>query len=108
MPKYGLLIDYEFCVGCRTCEIACNREHNRPADECGIHVQEIEPELTRGKVYYHPFPTDHCNLCGKRIAKGLQPACVHNCWAHVMRFGTIPELAEHMQKKPKTVLWAPH
>ena len=30
MPKYGLLIDYEFCVGCHACEIACKQEHNRP------------------------------------------------------------------------------
>jgi Fe-S-cluster-containing dehydrogenase component len=108
MPKYGLLIDYEFCVGCRACEIACKQEHNRAADEYGIQVQEIEPEVTRDKLYYYPFPTDNCNLCGKRIAKGLQPACVTNCWAKVMRFGTIQELAEHMQKKPRNVLWVPH
>jgi Fe-S-cluster-containing dehydrogenase component len=108
MPKYGLLIDYEFCVGCRACEIACKQEHNRDADEYGIQVQEIKPEITKGKLYYYPFPTDKCNLCGKRIAKGLQPACVTNCWAKVMRFGTIQELAKHMQKKARTVLWAPH
>jgi Fe-S-cluster-containing dehydrogenase component len=108
MPKYGLLIDYEFCVGCRACEIACKQEHNRAAEEYGIQVQEIAPEVTKGKLYYYPFPTDHCNLCGKRIAKGLQPACVTNCWARVMRFGTILELAKYMQKKPRNVLWVPH
>jgi len=107
MPKYGLLIDYEFCVGCRACEIACKQEHNRASDEYGIQVQEIQPEVTRGKLYYYPFPTDNCNLCGKRIARGLEPACVTNCWAKVMRFGTIQELAGYMQKKPRNVLWVP-
>ena len=108
MPKYGLLIDYEFCVGCRVCEIACKQEHNRPPEEWGIYVKEIEPEIAWGKSYYFPVPTDNCNLCGKRITKGLQPACVHNCWAGVMTFGTIQELTGYIEKKPRTVLWAPH
>ena len=38
MPKYGLLIEYEFCVGCRACELACKQEHNRPDDEYGISI----------------------------------------------------------------------
>ena len=108
MPRYGLLIDYEFCVGCHACEVACKQEHNRPLEEWGICVKEVQPEITGGKLYYFPFPTDNCNLCGKRIARGLKPACDHNCWADVMKFGTIEELTEHMQKKPKTVIWAPH
>ncbi|MFC1892308.1 4Fe-4S binding protein, partial [Thermodesulfobacteriota bacterium] len=41
MAKYGLLIDYEFCVGCRVCELACKKEHNRSDDEYGIIVEEI-------------------------------------------------------------------
>ncbi len=108
MPKYGLLIDYEFCTGCHACEIACKQEHNRRSEEWGIHVREVEPEITGGKLYYFPFPTDKCNLCGKRIAKGLKPACVKNCYASVMEFGTIAELSQRMQEKPRTVLWAPH
>ena len=108
MPRYGLLIDYEFCVGCHACEIACKKEHNRPPEEWGIHIKEVEPEITGGKLYYLPFPTDNCNLCGKRIAKGLQPTCVHNCYAGVMKFGTIEELTKYIKEKPWTVLWAPH
>ena len=27
MPKYGLLIDYDFCIGCHVCEVACKQEH---------------------------------------------------------------------------------
>ena len=102
------MIDYEYCVGCHVCELACNQEHNRPEGEWGITVKEIEPEITGGKQYFFPFPTDKCNLCGRRIARGLKPACVHNCWAQVMRFGKIEELTEHMLKKSRTVLWVPH
>jgi anaerobic dimethyl sulfoxide reductase subunit B (iron-sulfur subunit) len=108
MPKYGLLIDYEFCVGCRACEVACKQEHGRPAEEYGIFVNEPDSEKTGGIKYFIPFPTDKCNLCGKRIADGKDPACVHSCWANVMKFGRIEELAEQMQKKPRQVLWVPH
>ncbi|MFC1958085.1 oxidoreductase [Chloroflexota bacterium] len=108
MPKYGLLIEYEFCVGCRACEIACKKEHGRSSEEWGIYVNEVAPEITGGKLYYLPFPTDNCNLCGKRTAKGRQPACVHNCWAGVIKFGKIEELTKIMREKPRTVLWVPH
>ncbi|RLF04803.1 MAG: oxidoreductase, partial [Thermoprotei archaeon] len=35
MPKYGLLIDYEYCTGCHTCEVACKQEHNLQPDQWG-------------------------------------------------------------------------
>ena len=25
-PEFGLLIDYEFCTGCFTCQVACSQE----------------------------------------------------------------------------------
>lgn len=108
MPKYGLLIDYEYCIGCRACEQACQQEHKRPHGEYGIYVDQVEPEISGGKLYFIPFPTDKCNLCGKRLSKGLKPACVHNCWAKVMKSGTIEELSKEVRKKVRSVLWAPH
>jgi Fe-S-cluster-containing dehydrogenase component len=107
MPKHGLLIDYDFCIGCRVCEIACKQEHNRPVGDWGIRVMEVEPKIAGGRLYYFPFPTDNCNLCGKRITKGLQPACVQHCLANVMKFGKVEELTKHIQEKPRCVLWVP-
>jgi len=107
MPKYGLLIDYEFCTGCRVCELSCQKEHDRPEGLKGIVVKEVEPEISGGAQYYIPIPTDACNLCGKRIARGQQPACVHNCWAGVMSFGRIETLVSNLDKS-RLVLWLPH
>ena len=108
MPKYGLLINYEYCVGCHTCEVACKREHNRPEGEWGIRILEVTAEFSGGSLFYIPFPTDNCKLCGKRIAQGLPPTCVKHCQSGVISFGRIETLAKEMCRSSKTVLWAPH
>ncbi|MFC1869525.1 hypothetical protein ACFL0H_15530 [Thermodesulfobacteriota bacterium] len=40
MAKNGLLIDYNYCTGCHSCEIACQQEHDFPAGKNGIIVTE--------------------------------------------------------------------
>ena len=110
MPRYGLLIDYEFCTGCHTCELACKQEHDLPVGKCGIKVMQSGPmELgpDRWSFDYIPFPNELCDLCHNRVKKGRQPSCVTHCQEGVMKFGTVDELAEFMALKPKTVLFAP-
>lgn len=40
---YGLLINYEFCTGCGTCEMACSVEHDIPIGRYGIQMATIGP-----------------------------------------------------------------
>ena len=40
MEKKGLLIHYDYCTGCHSCEVACQQEHDFPAGKCGIRVTE--------------------------------------------------------------------
>ena len=111
MAKYGLLIDYKYCTGCLSCEFACSQENDIPLGQWGIKVTQIGPWPISGDKWeydYVPVPTDQCNLCGKRVAKGKQPSCVHHCQAGVMSFGTVEELAKKMVDKPKQVLFTPH
>lgn len=110
--EYGLLIDYEYCSGCQSCEVTCKEEHNYPVGKWGIRVLEEGPwEIEDGSgvfdYNYIPVPTDLCDLCAERTAKGREPVCVHHCLANVMTYGTIDELAEKMKGKTKQVLWAP-
>ena len=28
--EYGLFINFDYCTGCHTCEIACKKEHDLP------------------------------------------------------------------------------
>ena len=107
--RKGLLIDYEFCTGCFSCQVACSQEHNWPAGMGGIRVMEIVQSLPKDKSYltFLPFPTELCVLCASRTRKGLQPACVQTCLAACMKYGPVEELAAELQKKPRQVLWAP-
>ena len=35
---YGLLIDYEYCTGCYSCEVACKNELKLPHGKWGIKL----------------------------------------------------------------------
>jgi Fe-S-cluster-containing dehydrogenase component len=110
MARYRLLIDYEFCTGCHTCEVSCKMEYGMPTGKYGIKIAEIGPwQINEDKwqLDYIPVPTDQCNLCADRVSKGKKPACVHNCQSGVMKFGPVEELAKEMEGKSKMVLFAP-
>jgi Fe-S-cluster-containing dehydrogenase component len=108
-PEFGLLIDYEYCTGCHTCEVACQQEHGWEAGLSGITVIEVVERLPHDKAYlaYIPFPTELCVLCAGRVKQGLRPACVQHCMAACMTYGRIEDLARQMAEKPRQVLWAP-
>lgn len=110
MARYGLLIDYEFCSGCQSCEIACKEEHDMPVGQWGIRVFDDGPWQIKGHNWNWskiPIPTKLCDLCEERVAKGKVPTCVHHCLAQVMKFGPIDELSKQLAEKPNQVLWAP-
>ncbi len=108
MGKHGLLIEYDYCTGCHTCEVACQQENQYPAGRNGITVTEhILDTGQKISIYYTPFPTDLCNLCARRVKKGETPACVKHCQANCMKFGRIAQLAKEMETKSKMLLYAP-
>ena len=108
---YGLLINYEYCTGCKSCEMACSVEHDIPIGQFGIKVEQVGPwQLPNGKWQNDmvPVPTDMCNLCAERVAKDKKPTCVKHCQAFVMEYGTVEELSAKMcQATTKTVLFVP-
>lgn len=115
MPKYALLIDYEYCSGCETCVVSCKEEHGFPVGKWGIRVLDDGPwqkdDGGEGGDHFNwnkiPVPTDLCDLCADRVRRNREPLCVHQCLADCMRFGTVEEMAAEFAKKPKQVLWAP-
>lgn len=110
MTQNGLLIHYEFCTGCHSCEMACKVELGLPHGQWGIQLTQLGPrQIGEDKWEYTfiPVPTELCNLCEERVAAGKRPTCVHHCQSQVMEYGPVEELAKKFAGKPKMVLFAP-
>ena len=102
----GLLINYEWCTNCHSCEVSCQMEHDLPYDRWGIKVQQIGPwEIEQDKWEYAfvPVPTEQCDLCAERTAKGKQPLCVKHCQAAVMQYGPVAELSQFAGRGAYTI-----
>jgi len=71
----------EKCMGCRYCMVSC------PFDVPKFEYHSANPEIVK------------CNMCFERLKEGQVPACVENCPAEALTFGTRREmLAEARQR----------
>jgi Fe-S-cluster-containing dehydrogenase component len=109
MERKGLMIDYQYCTGCHSCEIACKQEHHHPVGRGGLYLHEIITECPDKtlRIDYLPFPTQYCNLCAAKTTMGEPPACVKHCQASTMYYGSLLELAKLMETRPCSALFAP-
>ena len=104
MPQHALYIDFEFCSGCHSCEIACRNELKLPLEEWGMKVLEDKPRQHADGSWHWDFvayPTEKCDLCADRVERGLLPSCVQCCQAKVLEYGTIEECAQKLAEKGK-------
>ncbi|MBF0144506.1 MAG: 4Fe-4S dicluster domain-containing protein, partial [Magnetococcales bacterium] len=90
-PEGIVVIDYDWCIGCRYCAVACPYWARR--------FNWREPELAAG----HITPTTHylgnrprpmgvmekCTFCIQRTRKGLLPACQEACPTGARLFGNL-------------------
>lgn len=90
----GVLVDFTKCVGCRSCEAACNKEHGLPApaqpfddrsvfDQRSHNGQPRRPDentftvvnrydTVAGGPVYRKIQCNHCN----------EPACLSSCFVN--------------------------
>lgn len=109
MSANGLFINYEFCTGCHSCEVACKKEHKLPEGQFGMHVLQDGPRQTvdgKWEFTYIPYPSHQCDLCAERVSEGRLPTCVHHCQAGVMDFGPLEEMAKLAEKYPKSMVYS--
>jgi Fe-S-cluster-containing dehydrogenase component len=108
MSDYGILIDYEWCTGCHTCETACQMEHDLPINQFGIKLFDVGPWKFGDddwQLSYIPVPTKQCNYCVERLEKGKRAACEHHCQAQCLKVAPVEELAELAKFKKQQVLF---
>lgn len=108
-------VDYDKCVGCRYCVIACPYQ-NRTAYTDGKKEYFPGQGLTEleviGKELYplQPGTTVKCNFCVERIDEGLKkglkpgldreatPACVNTCPTKARIFGDLDDPSSEVSK----------
>ncbi|MGI6031916.1 MAG: hypothetical protein ACOX69_00645 [Coriobacteriales bacterium] len=104
----ALVINYQFCTGCHSCEIACKTEHGYPTGQWGIKILQDGPREKEDGTWeynYLPMPTSLCDLCADRVAEGRWPKCVHHCQAGCMYYGTVEEMAKVAEEHPNSALF---
>lgn len=69
------------CMGCRYCMVSC------PFDAPKFEYNSPNPEITK------------CTMCFERQQEGKIPACVENCPAEALKFGTRRELIAEARKR---------
>jgi formate dehydrogenase iron-sulfur subunit len=72
------------CMGCRYCMVSC------PFDIPKFEYHNANPKIEK------------CNMCYGRLTEGKIPACVENCPAEALKFGTRRELIKEARKRINT------
>src|SRR5688572_23663328 len=67
---YRFHFDMTRCIGCRSCEVACNEQNNNPPDVAWRHVGEVEGGEYPHALRFHLSMA--CNHC-------LEPPCLEGC-----------------------------
>ncbi|WP_165062602.1 oxidoreductase [Adlercreutzia sp. ZJ154] len=106
MSDYGMIIDYKYCTGCHTCEVACRQEKDFPLDQWGIKLTSEGPAKLGDEWYWMniPVPSNLCDLCIERIEEGKKPACAHHCLAQCIEVVPIEKIGETMKTKEDGVV----
>ena len=98
-PDGIVVIDYDWCIGCRCCMSACpyGARHFNWSDS-GLTAEELNP-----KTHYfgnRPRPkgiVEKCTFCIHRTREGRYPACVEICPVGARKFGNLLDEASEMR-----------
>ena len=98
----AILINYEYCTGCHSCEVACKKELGLPKGEFGIKLTETGPYAYEGKEgperwewTWLPVLTKACDMS----------MCVQHCQAWCMYYGEAEDLVKKMGGETRWALY---
>jgi molybdopterin-containing oxidoreductase family iron-sulfur binding subunit len=90
-PDGIVVIDYDWCIGCRCCIAACPYG----ARHFNWGEAELPDEVVNPDMHYlgnRPRPrgvVEKCTFCIQRVRKGRYPACVEICPVGARKFGNL-------------------
>jgi Fe-S-cluster-containing dehydrogenase component len=94
-----VVIDYNWCIGCRYCMAACPygaRRFNWAAPN--VPSEKINPDTHYlGNRPRYKGVVEKCTLCVQRTRKGRYPACVEACPVGARKFGNLLDPESEMR-----------
>jgi molybdopterin-containing oxidoreductase family iron-sulfur binding subunit len=109
-PDGIVVVDYDWCVGCRCCMAACPygaRRFNWAEPELPASEMNADTHLLGNR----PRPkgvVEKCTFCIQRVRNGRYPACVEVCPAGARKFGNLldpqSEIRQVMETKRVFIL----
>ena len=90
-PDGIVVIDYDWCIGCRYCMASCPYGARRfNWGEPHVSAEEVNPDMHL--LGNRPRPrgvVEKCSFCIQRVRKGRYPACLEACPVGARKFGNL-------------------
>ena len=95
-----VVVDYEWCIGCRYCMAACPYEGRRfNWGDPGIPTEKLNPVThLLGNRPRQRGVVEKCTFCIQRVREGRYPACLEVCPVGARKFGNMLDPESEIRK----------
>lgn len=99
-PTGVVVIDYNWCIGCRMCQLACPYQ----ARHFNWGEPNLPPEEMNPKTHYFGNRPrmrgvmEKCTFCLQRTREGRNPACLEACPVGARKFGNLLDPESDVRK----------